>query len=164
MNKYIFILFLGALTIGCLKPEEYPNEPIIAFESFTQLSDSGILLVSFTDGDGNVGLAEGDTMNEFSPGNKYHHNYFVEYWEKVDGVGWQRGKDINGDDISFLYRIPVLTPTGKNKALKGNISVTIEPSYYNPISPDSDTIKYIITLVDRDFNESNTVESPEITR
>ena len=63
-----------------------------------------------------------------------------------------------------MYRIPVLTPTGKNKALKGNISVTIEPSYYNPISPDSDTIKYIITLVDRDFNESNTVESPEITR
>lgn len=164
MNKFIFILLAASLAFSCLKPEKFPDEPIIAYESFTQLSDSGILVVSFTDGDGNIGLAESDTLNEFSPTNKYHHNFFVEYWEKVDGIGWQRGKDINGDDISFLYRIPVITPTGKNKALKGNITVTIEPSYYNPISPDSDTIKYRIMLVDRAFNESNVVESDVITR
>ena len=164
MKFYTIILFLSVLLFSCLKPESFPNEPIIAFNNFTATGDSGTLVISFTDGDGNIGLAEGDTTGDFSPASKYHHNLFVEYWEKIDGIGWQQGKDINGDDINFLYRVPVLTPTGKNKALKGNISVVIEPTYYNPISSDSDTIKYIITLADRSFNESNTVESNIITR
>lgn len=164
--KYITLatLLSSALFVGCLKPETFPNEPIIKFESFTPLNDSGQLVISFTDGDGNVGLAEGDTTGDFSSTKRYHHNLFIKYFEKVDGLGWQQGKDLAGDDISFLYRIPTLTPSGKNKALKGNITVILEPTYYNPLSPDSDSIKYYITLADKDFNESNVVESPEIYR
>lgn len=161
---FLFIIFISSLFISCLKPEKFPIEPIIEFKSFTPLSDSGILAISFTDGDGNIGLAEKDTTGAYSSTQKYHHNLFVEYWEKVDGIGWQIGKNFAGDDIIFLYRIPVLTPNGKNKGLKGVITTTIEPSYYNPLSPDSDTIKYRITLVDRDLNESNVIETPEFYR
>ncbi len=160
---YSIIFVLAAFT-SCLKPEQFPVEPAIEFSSFTQFGDSAELVVSFTDGDGNIGLSKSDTTGGFSSTQRYHHNLFVEYFEKVDGAGWQPGKDLNGDDIIFKYRIPVLTPQGKNKALKGKIRVTIEPSFYNPISPDSDTLKYRITLVDRDFNESNAVESIEVTR
>jgi hypothetical protein len=161
---FLFIFFLTSLFISCLKAGKFPKEPSISFISFTPLSDSGVLVISFTDGDGNIGLAENDTAGIFSSTQKYHHNLFVEYWEKIDGLGWQQGKNFAGDDIIFLYRIPVLTPNGKNKALKGKITTTIEPSYYNPLSANSDTIKYRITLVDRDLNESNVIESNEIYR
>lgn len=164
MKLYFIIILSVFALVSCLKPQTFPPEPIIEFDSFIPMSDSGELVISFTDGDGNIGLAKGDTTGSYSSTNKYHHNLFVEYFEKVNGVGWQPGKDLAGNDIVFLYRVPVLTPSGKNKALKGKIRVTIEPSYYNPLSIDSDTIKYRIMLVDRDLNESNTVESVEITR
>lgn len=159
---FLVIIFSFSFFMSCLKPETFPIEPSITFDSFTALNDSGVLIISFTDGDGNIGLAENDTTGVFSSTQKYHHNLFVEYWEKIDGLGWQKGKNFAGDDIVFLYRIPVLTPNGKNKALKGKITTTIEPSYFNPLSPDSDTIKYRITLVDRDLNESNVIESREV--
>lgn len=164
MKKFLYIIITLAVLFSCLKPQEFPPEPIIEFDSFTAMNDSGELVISFTDGDGNVGLSESDTTGVYSSTQKYHHNLFVEYFEKVDGIGWQPGKDLAGEDIVFLYRIPVLTPSGKNKALKGKIRVTIEPSYYNTLSSDSDTIKYRIMLADRDLNESNFVESVEIIR
>lgn len=149
---------------SCLKPETFPVEPAIKFESFTAMQDSGLLIISFTDGDGDIGLSEADTTGDFAPNSVYHHNLFIEYYEKDDLAGWVRGTDLSGDDIEFLYRIPYLTPNGNNKALKGNIEVTIEPSYFNPLSSESDTIKYRIKLVDRNLNESNVIESPVITR
>ena len=160
----LFVLILVVLICSCLKPETFPLEPIIKFDSFTALTDSGEIAISFTDGDGDLGLREGDTTGEFSIDKVYHHNLFIDYFEKDDNLGWVRGKDLAGNDITFLYRVPYLTPNGNNKALKGIIKVVIEPSYYNPLSANSDTIKYQIRLVDRSLNVSNTIESPVITR
>ena len=157
------VLFI-ALISSCLKPETFPLEPIIAFDSFRAMSDSGEIAISFTDGNGDIGLRESDTTGSFSPSNTFHHNLFIEYYEKDDVLGWVRGKDLGGDDITFLYRVPYLTPNGNNKALKGVVKVVIEPSYFNPISPESDTIRYKIRLIDRALNVSNTIESPVITR
>ena len=148
---------------SCLKPESYPLEPIIVFESFTANNDSASLVISFTDGDGDIGLRDTDTSGSFNKNSKYHHNLFLEYYEKVNG-NWEIGKDGFGEDIVFKYRTPYLTPEGNNKALKGTINVLIEPIYYNPFSLNSDTIMYKIILVDRNFNESNFVESNVITR
>lgn len=163
MRLFFLTLLLGSFFMGCLKPQEFPIEPYVEFQSFTPMSDSGELVVFFTDGDGDVGLSESDTTGQFSSTQKYHHNLFVEYFEKVNGQ-WEAGKDLLGNDIVFLYRVPVLTPSGKNKALKGKIKVTMEPTYYNPLSANSDTIKYRVMLVDRALHESNVVESIEITR
>ena len=157
------ILFI-ALISSCLKPETFPLEPIITFDSFRTMTDSGEIAISFTDGDGDLGLRESDTTGSFSPDKIYHHNLFIEYYEKDDALGWIRGKDLAGNDITFLYRVPYLTPNGNNKALKGVVKVVLEPTYFNPISSQSDTIKYKIRLVDRSLNVSNTVESPTITR
>lgn len=149
---------------SCLKPEEYPLEPIITYERFTASNDSATLVVSFTDGDGDIGLNEGDTTGDFAPNKVFHYNLFVEYYEKDDALGWVKGQTLTGEDIEFLYRIPNLTPNGKNKALKGEIEVTIEPTYYNPFSTQSDTIMYKISLADRSLKTSNVVESEIITR
>ena len=164
-TKISFILLLFSLILSsCLKPEEFPLEPIIKFEQFTAYQDSGVVVISFTDGDGDIGLKESDTLGDFSPNETFHHNLFIQYYEKDDVLGWVSGKTPDGKDIEFLYRVPNLTPNGKNTALKGEIEVTIEPTYYNPISSESDTIKYLITLADRSLKLSNTVESRVITR
>jgi len=159
----IIIILAFGLT-SCLKPEEFPKEPVIEFVSFTKMSDSADIIISFVDGDGDIGLQESDTIGDFHSSQKYHHNLFVEYYEKHNANGWQIGKNLLGDDIVFKYRIPYLTPNGRNKALKGEIKVTIEPSYFNPLSSDSDTVKFKIYLVDRSFTESNVVESNVVTR
>ncbi|MEN8786956.1 MAG: hypothetical protein ABF264_03000 [Flavobacteriales bacterium] len=160
----LFVILLIGMLSSCLKPETFPLEPIIEFDSFRAMSDSGEISISFTDGDGDIGLREGDTTGSFSSNQTFHHNLFIEYYEKDDILGWIRGKDLAGNDITFLYRVPYLTPNGNNKALKGIIKVVIEPSYFNPLSSQSDTILYKIRLADRDLNVSNTIESPVITR
>ena len=68
------------------------------------------------------------------------------------------------DTVFFPYRIENITPSGQNKALKGFISVILEPLYFNPNSKSNDSIKYQIMLIDRKLNHSNLLTSPLITR
>ncbi len=152
------VLLLGMVLFQfCEEPEDYPKEPKVSFENFKQNGDSTALLtVSFTDGDGNIGLDKGDTTGKYSSDSKYHYNLFLEYYEKQNGE-WVHRKL----QPPFYYRIPPLEPEGKSKALEGEVEVTLEPLYFDPVSP-YDTIKYSIQLVDRDLNESNVVETDPI--
>lgn len=161
-SKRIFHIVLlsfamGALLQACKKPDSYPDEPELSFEKFEKgKDDKAFLTVSFTDGDGNVGLKEGDTTGKFSPDNRYHYNLFLEYFEKQNGEWVKRELD-----PPFYYRIPPLEPKGQSKALEGDIRVELSPTYYDPNSP-YDTIKYKVRLADRDLNESNPVETGPI--
>lgn len=147
---------------GCLKPQEFPIEPAIEYKNFEPNSaDSATLSFTFTDGDGDVGFNEGEVDPPYDTGSIYHYNVFLDYYEKVNGV-WQPGTTTSGKPISFRYRTALLTPDGNNKALKGEIRVSIIPYYYNPASPDSDTIMYKIRMCDRALHMSNEVETPEI--
>ncbi len=157
-------IFTGIILSGCLRPEEFPPEPVIGYKSFEILTDSAKLTITFQDGDGDIGLEDSDTTGAYHPSNVYHYNLFAQYWEKDDALGWVHAEDITGTPIEFRYRTPVITPTGQNKALKGEIEVTLEPLYFNPSSSESDTIMYKIMLVDRALNESNWVESDVIIR
>jgi hypothetical protein len=160
----IFCLVTGvmALAQGCLKPEEYPDEPAIEFKFFKSFGDSGLIGFNFTDGDGDVGLGETEVSPPYDTGSQFYYNVFITYYEKVNGV-WQVGKTIpGGEDIEFNYRSRLLTPNGKNKALKGEMQIFLLPVYYNPFSPDNDTIRYKIQMCDRALHLSNEVYSNEI--
>ena len=157
-------LILSVGLSSCLRPQTFPPEPEIAFKSFEILSDSAKLTITFQDGDGDIGLNVSDTLPPFDTSSIYHFNLFAQYWEKDDALGWIQGTDIMGEPIEFRYRTPVITPTGQNKALKGEIEMTLEPFFYNLGSSQSDTIMYKIMLVDRSLNESNWTESGTIVR
>lgn len=159
-----FVVF-GSVTLlsSCLKTDEYPDEPVIEFNEFAQLGDSGRVTFSFTDGDGDLGLDDGDNQAPFDTGSVYYNNVFITYYEKVNGV-WEQGISPAGYPIEFKYRIERITPTGKNKALKGKIIVYIVPICYDMFSADNDTTKYSIKIVDRALHESNSIESGEIYR
>ncbi len=167
-NKFnIKPLLLVAITTcilsACLKPNTYPIEPVIEFKSFEFKGDSGVVKFSFTDGDGDIGLNDSDNESPFDTGSVYYNNIFIRYYEKVNGA-WVQGTNPFGDPIEFKYRIQRITPTGNNKALKGEIIVNIVPIAYNPFSLNNDSIKYDIKLVDRAIHLSNIAETGEILR
>lgn len=163
MTKLRFIPFLLLLLASCRPDADYPDEPIIEFKSFEILGNDGLLIISFTDGDGDIGLKENDTQAPFDTASYYYNNIFMVY-EEMENGNWVQGVDINGDPVVFKYRIPYVTPEGQNKALKGEIKVHVNPYFYNPNSFSSDTVRFRIKIYDRALNESNEVITDEIVR
>jgi hypothetical protein len=152
----IITIIVSVFLTSCLRIENYPNEPVIQFESFTP-NDSGALLnISFTDGDGNFGLGQLDTTGIFGDC-QWKYNVFCEYYEKQNGV-WNHIEldpclDVN--IIPFYYRAPIAEPLGQAKAQKGNIQLQMYPLYYLPTP--FDTCKFEIRIADRNQNTSNRV-------
>ncbi len=167
MKNWIVLFFISLLFIGsCQKYEEYPLEPHVEFVDFLMLRDAqgidqrGVLRLSYTDGDGNIGLTRDDTV---AP---YDYNLFIKYFELQNGVFKEifliTSRVVNDttivyDTATFNGRIPILTPAGKNKAIRGEIEDTLFVN--NPLS-NFDTIKFEAYIVDRDLNKSNTVSTP----
>lgn len=164
--SWIFTLFILLILFwGCRKYDTYPLIPHIDLLSLQKLTDStgvdqrGIIGLSFTDGDGDIGLTS--TQNT---GN-YKYNIFIKYFELQKGTfkeiilttpNAQTGKP---DTLWFNGRIPYITPAGKSKAISGEIYDTL---FINNYSSPYDTIKYQIYIQDRALNKSNIVETPSI--
>lgn len=158
----MFLLPLAGF-YGCVKPQEFPVEPEITFRDLVAIGDSARVRFYFTDGDGDIGLNEDETSPPYDTGSKFYNNVFLRYYEKVNGA-WVQGTTTSGKPIEFTYRTRKIEPPGKNKALKGEIIIYIVPSYYNPFSTNSDSVKFDIQLADRSLHLSNVVETTELYR
>ena len=77
----VFILSQLILLSSCLKVEVYPDEPVITYKSFEVFGDSAIITISFTDGDGDIGLSTGDTIGNYAPDSYFYFNAYLEYYE-----------------------------------------------------------------------------------
>ena len=150
---FIFSVFFFASISSCKKENVYPIEPVIEMSDRQQYQSPSMMIVSFTDGDGDVGFAEGDTLYPYNytgeNGNKYYYNLLLYYFEKIDDEWVPVELAIN-----YFYRVPYLTPTGQNKSLKGEIEVAISLPANRP-----DSIRFEIELIDRALNESNMLTS-----
>ena len=154
-------LILGFLS-SCFKKEEYPIEPIITYDSFMVVDDSAQITFNFTDGNGDIGLNDYDTIAPYNIDSEFHYNLYIHYFEKNDQTGWTEGLDLDGNPIIFRYRIEPINTKGKTKGIKGKMDIDLGNLYYNPLSNQSDTVKYSIQLIDRALNKSNIIESDEI--
>jgi hypothetical protein len=163
--KYSILFTILVFTaISCGKEEDFPVVPEIKYESFLRLYnpnsglfERGVLTISFTDGDGDIGLRPRDTVPP------YDYNFFIDYYEiqfgdtvKVDIID-----PISLDTLTFNQRIPMLTPGGANKSIKGEIEDTL--FIYNYSSP-FDTIMFEMYIVDRALHQSNVIQTPLILR
>ena len=164
--RFIFsFLIITAVLQSCFKKEEYPIEPKITYDSFKVISDSATLTFNFTDGDGDLGLNDSDTLPPYDINSEFHYNIYIHYFEKDDQLGWVDGLDLDGNPVIFKYRMEPIITKGKSKGIKGKIEVGMGNGlYYNFLSDQSDTIKYSIQLIDRALNKSNIIESEEIIR
>jgi hypothetical protein len=170
----IFVAAVLLLLGSCRKLEEYPLEPQIEFHDFvlllnqlTGITEKGILMVSYQDGDGDIGLDQGDTLFPFHPQGDYYYNLVITYFERQYGefvevplLSWNSITQ-QYDTNSFSTRIPPLIPKDQEKAIKGIIEY--EMFIYNPLS-DFDTIQFKVKLIDRALNISNEVTTPPIVR
>jgi hypothetical protein len=163
MKRYawytLFMISIFSGFSGCVKQENYPDVPQIEFLGFTRVFDTGqyatrgILDISFTDGDGDIGLNPEDTRPPFDTAGPYYYNYVITYFEKQQGVF--KLIDLNPP---FSVRIPVLNREFPGKPIKGVISDTLE---LNP-HPLFDTIMLEAFIYDRTLNKSNVISTPEI--
>ncbi|MEI6748695.1 MAG: hypothetical protein ACOYMF_14100 [Bacteroidales bacterium] len=158
-SKIILICFLFGASVltSCIKRDEFPIIPAIQWEGYSVMQNAagndslGFLKISYTDGDGNIGLYDWDTVEP------YKYNFYVKMFQmKNDSLQEIIFPDSN---INFNARIPILTPTGKNKNIKGEIEMLIELYYASPILK-SDTIAFKLYIQDRDLNKSNVIETP----
>ena len=158
--KIILVAVIPFILLSCTKKEQYPIIPHIEFDSFTKIEnnlghdDKGILAISFTDGDGNIGLDQNDTQPPFDTTSIYYYNFFITYYEK------QNGKFVEVElPFTNNSRIPVLNQSGKDTPLKGVIQIEL---FINNYFSTYDTIRFRASIVDRDLNQSNTITTPDI--
>ena len=163
MTAVFFILPAAVcftLLFSCMKKESFSEIPQIAFAGYynifdtTRIAKSGVLTISFQDGDGDIGLDPGDLSPPFDTGSVYYYNYFIDLYEKKNGI-FVKDTTLN---IPLRYRIPDLTPADRNKAIKGIIVDTI-PLNPNPVY---DTIQFSMFIYDRALHKSNVAFTPEI--
>jgi hypothetical protein len=152
-------VILAAIVLSaCVKEKEFPSTPLIAFkkyESYTK--DSADCVITFKDGDGDIGILEEDSS---SP-NDYRLKYL--YKDTLDGQ-FKPFDAIDStlvmDTLFYSYRVPNLTPEGQYKALDGEIRAKLRaaPLYY----PTHQIVKFEITLYDRAGHRSNVITTDEI--
>jgi hypothetical protein len=133
------------LFTGCTKKKTFPVEPEIKYSNFVATGDSAKLYLTFTDGDGDLGLAQSDTGYDF----------FITYYELRKGV-WT----VVNLPAPFSYRMPITNKSGKKKAQQGEIIINVTPYYYNPFSK-YDTIRYEFYIKDKALHESNHEFTPD---
>jgi hypothetical protein len=153
---FLLISIVAGLT-SCIKEEQYPIIPHIEFGGFATAKDItgkdslGAISISYTDGDGNIGLFPWDTVEP----KKY--NFYLKFMELVNNE-LVEVKPVDST-LTFNARIPLLTPVGRNKNIKGDITMYLELYFARQILK-SDTIAFEIYNRDRDLNNSNVVETP----
>ena len=151
-SKIVLFIVLLTLFFACKKRESFSDIPYLEFGHY-ELKDSVDALgnitklcelhIYFTDGDGDIGLFNDDTI---AP---YDYNLFVNYFEMHNDSLQQ----INVNP-PYHIRMPNLTPTGQNKSLKVDVKYDVNVTYRN-----SDTIKFELKLFDRALNESDWASS-----
>ena len=172
-TKQLIGLLLLALAIGsCQKPVEYPIEPKIAYEGFTYLmnadstfSGEGVISFSYTDGDGDLGLDDADTLPPFGFHDAHYYNMMVDYLKCVNGefvktplLSWN-AQTQSYDTVSFNARFKRLRDSEEPKAISGTMEYKL--TVQNPFSPE-DTVKFEIRIFDRALHESNVIQTDPI--
>jgi hypothetical protein len=160
------LLWLLPLLFAC-KPEEarYSRVPGLSFSNYSRLltpdgRDSLLFLTfNYTDGDGDLGLNDGDSAGPFQFGNPFFFNFDVRFFELVNGKFISVKDPLTGDTLNFNQRLPRITPSGIDKQIEGTIRITVpaQPSGFKP-----DSVQYRCRLKDRSLNQSAEISTPVI--
>jgi len=160
MRFYLYLFSISAalfLCPGCVTSPDFPVEPKIEFVGFTknQLrqgsinNDSTYLIISFEDGDGDLGLDESILET----------NLIV--------------IDNRTEQIYNQYKTPLIPEEGVGNGVQGEMRILmfttccVFPDNIPPCeSPDlypTNDITFDVFIVDRAGNQSNTITTPAIT-
>ncbi|MEM6320568.1 MAG: hypothetical protein AAF960_23065 [Bacteroidota bacterium] len=153
---YSFCALAALLAFSCSNPPDYPIEPVIEFISLSKPSmqqgrnpntDSTLLTISFTDGDGDIGSDDSIAV------------FLVDMRDDFQQPG---------------FRIPFVGQQGVGKGISGEIYIALPTSccYYEDgrspceqVPGATDELGYELWITDRAGNESNHIDvAPIILR
>lgn len=155
----IGILAIATLLVFqfCVKPPDYPDEPVITFESLSKTTmlqstygqDSVVITFSYTDGDGDLGFLDDGEESIFI----------------VDGRDTFQKPS---------YRIPYIEQQGAGNGISGEICIVVPTTcciYSDLFLPcdtlnppqQIDTVFYWIRIKDRAGHLSNEIQTDPIT-
>lgn len=166
----IGLFLLPVLFFACQRSTDYDDVPSITFEQSQKYSDDSIsLTISYIDGNGDLGLGSKHDKPPYDSG-KYANNLIVKYYERYDGAFHQTTEGPypdQKDTISHRFRFENLTPDGGNKAIKGEMEITISNQLrvFTKNFPERSyggEIMFRIFIYDRELNKSNEVSSGPI--
>lgn len=133
---------------SCEKEQTYSEIPLISFNKSTVFTSESDNIVDFnfsiTDGDGNFGLQDYDTIEPFK--GEYAYNFHARMFAKENGVFTEK-------QIPFIYRIPTNRNFSEETPLKGEITIRMT---LNDLLFPYDSIYFIYFVYDRKLNKSNT--------
>lgn len=157
MSRIQTFLFLVVLLVfSCTKPPDYPDTPVIEFVSMSKtsmmqgntLNDSLSVIISFTDGDGDIAGEDTGPNIEL--------------------------RDSRNDGLAFLFKVPEIPNSNSKYGLSGTIKLAVYNDCCQPPYPISelctplpnyteDELYYTIVLRDRAGNVSNEIQTEMIT-
>jgi hypothetical protein len=160
MKPKILIAVLLISFASCKSPKTFPKEPEITFKELVKnanaqgLDESADLTISFVDGDGDIGLAESDTMPPYNPESIYYYDFYISFFIKHNG---------NFEEyplaIPASQRIPYINHEGKDRSLSGDIVMHLD---FLGFPFNNDTLRFDAYIYDRALHKSNTISTSEI--
>jgi hypothetical protein len=148
MRSVLFLFTSLLLSLMACQPIRFFDEtPLIEFVAVEpgqvrEGLDSLVLVFSFKDGDGDLGLEAGDTTNDITV---------------ID----RRNGEPNFGEIEYPYRLPFVTPPGQSKQISGEVRLTIQNTFRRP-GLVQDTAYYHIQIRDRANRFSNKIVSTPV--
>ena len=165
MKNHIPIVFVSLLLISlgsCLKKQDFPNEPQLEYVGFTKAipisaTDSiGVVHMTFTDGDGNIGLNISDSTGRFHIDSFYNSNLFIFPYKKIDGVFEPAFVNL-ANHVRISPRL-----SESDDPIEGDIDANVLYPARTAIDvSDTVILRWEIYLVDRELNHSNVIITPE---
>ncbi len=153
--KFLFISGIFLLVLNaCVKKTNYPTSPVIEYKDFIPFpGDSAYLQIKFTDGDGDIGVKDGDSTKSL-----FFTYYYLDTVTQKYTAFYQA---LLNDTLRFNYIVKSPTESYIGKPISGELSVSINPFYRH--SKKIKHIKYVIYMLDRAGNKSNVLSTPDIT-
>jgi hypothetical protein len=152
--RCIFVLAMLSFAVSNCTPDPiYPKEPVLTFKEYIDHpgSDSLEVVYSFTDGDGDIGVALTDTMSNMQM-TIYYRDPATSVYKPLPNL--QTADTL--DSIVYKYRIPKLT--AGQSGLEGDIYITVNRAL---LSLQEDTVRFNTFLLDQSRNKSAYVLTPE---
>ena len=178
IRSIIGLFLLALVVVACQKPVEYPIEPRIEYQGFSYLfnadstfSGQGVISFSYTDGDGDLGLNDVDTLPPFGFNDAHYYNLVIDYLKCVNGefiktpllsphVPTHPGDTlVLYDTVTFNARFKRLRDSDEPKAISGTMDYTL--TVQNPLLPN-DTVMFEIRILDRALHVSNVIQTDPI--
>ncbi len=143
----ILVLIIGM--VSCKKPTVTSTIPTLSFLGYKHFYDinykdtTGYLKMYFTDGNGDIGMNQGESGVDF----------YSALWYKKNGV-W------TSDTLNYNFRLPYLVGLGGTGTMKGEVDIIYNKIIVTSIPHDS--IKFQCYISDRAGNNSLKVFTDEV--